>query len=270
MEGAADLLQLALNCSSTTAAAAAVHSLPYTAASTARRVPELLNPDVARRLLVTAATRQRVAAVCKMVNCMQQHVDAATLEALMMLFQAGRPLDLKSIEYLELLTQLPAAAHLSSEAVIRLLLAASAREAAAGSFIVRSVCVLCQLPAAEQFDSAAALQLLQAAVQQGHVPWPLCRLPAARQLSSGEVFQLLQAAVQQDRDMCQLCSLPAGLRGSQYSYSFLCDLPGARQMTCCSVLWRDSTALLSLAPCCALSPACVAAVPACGRLQRCA
>jgi hypothetical protein len=37
--------------------------------------------------------------------------------------------------------------------------------------------------------------------------------------------------------------------------------------TLCSVLWRDSTALLSLAPCCALSPACVAAVPAFGRLQ---
>jgi hypothetical protein len=40
--------------------------------------------------------------------------------------------------------------------------------------------------------------------------------------------------------------------------------------TLCSVLWRDSTALLSLVPCCALSPACVAAVPAFGCLQRCA
>jgi hypothetical protein len=58
MEGAADLLQLALNCSSTTAAATAIRHLPATAAAAARRIPELLEPDVARRLLVTAAQRQ--------------------------------------------------------------------------------------------------------------------------------------------------------------------------------------------------------------------
>jgi hypothetical protein len=38
----------------------------------------------------------------------------------------------------------------------------------------------------------------------------------------------------------------------------------------CSVLRRDSTVLVSLTPCCTLSPACVTAEPAFGRLQCCA
>jgi hypothetical protein len=86
MEGAADLLQLALNCSSTTTAAV-VGYLPITAASVASSLPELLEPDVARRLLVTAATRRHVAAVQQMTHqqlgYMKQHVDAATLEAVL-------------------------------------------------------------------------------------------------------------------------------------------------------------------------------------------
>jgi hypothetical protein len=43
MEGAADLMQLALNCSNTTAAATAVHHLRSTAACAARRMPKLLD-----------------------------------------------------------------------------------------------------------------------------------------------------------------------------------------------------------------------------------
>jgi hypothetical protein len=40
--------------------------------------------------------------------------------------------------------------------------------------------------------------------------------------------------------------------------------------TLCSVLQRDSAVLVLLAPCCTLSPAGTVAVPAFGRLQRCA
>jgi hypothetical protein len=83
-------------------------------------MPELLKPDMARRLLVTAATRQHAAAVLdmsihKQLGYIHQHVNAATLEV--MLFELRM-----SYAYLDLLIQLPAAAHLSSDAVIRLLL----------------------------------------------------------------------------------------------------------------------------------------------------
>jgi hypothetical protein len=125
--GAADLLQLALNCSNTTTAEAAIRHLPLTAAFAARRMPELLEPDVARRLLGTAATRQHAAAIHQMVTHQQleymtQHIDAATLEVITLDLR-----DYDNIAYLRLLTQLPAAAHLSSEAVIRLLLSTAAR-----------------------------------------------------------------------------------------------------------------------------------------------
>jgi hypothetical protein len=88
MEGATDLLQLALNCSSRTTAAAAVRHLLATAASAAHRTPELLEPEVARRLVVTAARRQHSAAVHEMVTNQRlgfitQHVDAATLEVIL-------------------------------------------------------------------------------------------------------------------------------------------------------------------------------------------
>jgi hypothetical protein len=219
MEGAADLLQLALNCSNTITAAAAVRHLPATAASAARRMPKLLEPDVAHRLLVTAATRWHLelqkAVTLQQLGYTKQHIDAATLEV--MLIQL-----MPRVAHLACLTQLPAAAHLSSKTVIRLLLAAAASEATHKYRILSGVDVLCQLPAAQQLDNAGLLQLLQAAMQQGRVPQSFCRLPAAQQLSSGEVFQLLQAAV-------QLGSLSSDM-------SVLCCLPGARDLDSASVL----------------------------------
>jgi hypothetical protein len=216
--GAADLLQLALNCSSTAAAGTAVGHLPATAAAAARRLPELLEPDVARRLLVTAATRQHTAAVENMVTLayMQQPIDAGTLEAMLVGL-------LEHNACLSVLIRLPAAAQLSSEDVIRLLLTAAAREA------VLSVCVLRRLPAAQQFDSAAVFQLLKAAIPQDHVPWPFCQPPAAAQLSSSDVFQLLQAAVQGST--------------STSVVGYMCYLPGAQQMNCQAVLQLLQTAV---------------------------
>jgi hypothetical protein len=244
MESAADLLQLALNCSNTTAAATAVSHLQLKAASAARYKRKLLVPDVARRLLVTAATRQHTAAVERMVRLayMQQQIDAATLEAMLAEL-------LKHDGVLRELVRLPAAAHLSSDAVIRLLLAAAARQGY--STPCDNVHMLLQLPAARQFDSAAVLQLLQAAIQQGRMPQPFCRLPGAQQLSSGEVFQLLQAAVQlgmrSTSDLQRLCKMPgaqhldsaavfqllqAALQGiwGTFITRCLCELPAARQL----------------------------------------
>jgi hypothetical protein len=122
---------------------------------------------------------------------MKQHIDAATLQVLLMLFEMPDA-------YLESLVQLPAAANLSIEYVISLLLAAGDAKYRRTGF--SGVRVLCQLPAAQHLDTAAVLQLLQAAIQQGCVPWHLCELPAAQQLSNGEVLQLLQAAVQLGMD----------------------------------------------------------------------
>jgi hypothetical protein len=79
----------------------------------------LLEPVETRRLLVTAATRQHAAAVTHMARLayMQRHIDAAKLEVMLVGL-------LKHNACLKLLVQLPAAAQLSSEAVIRLLQAA--------------------------------------------------------------------------------------------------------------------------------------------------
>jgi hypothetical protein len=180
-------------------------------------MPELLEPDVARRLLVTAARRQHVAAVHKIVTherleYIKQHTDAAALEVI--LFDLHRHAE--STAYIFLLTKLPAAALLSSEAVIKLFLNAAAAHA------INALFELCRLPAAQQFDRAAVLQLLQAAVQQGHLSSWFCELPAAQQLGSREVLQLLQAAVQG--------------KPSPLSIPLLCTLPGAELMSCQAVL----------------------------------
>jgi hypothetical protein len=67
----ADLLQLAMNSSSHTAAEAAAH-----------HIPAELKPEVARKLLTTVALRKHVSAVQHMAGLavMQQHVDATALQ----------------------------------------------------------------------------------------------------------------------------------------------------------------------------------------------
>jgi hypothetical protein len=64
------MLQLALNCSDA-----------MTASSAAQQLPEQLEPDMARLLFATAATRRHTEAVQYLagLQCMQQHVDVTTL-----------------------------------------------------------------------------------------------------------------------------------------------------------------------------------------------
>jgi hypothetical protein len=168
-EGAADLLQLALNCSSATAAATAVGHMPATAVSAASLMPALLEPVVAGRLLVTAATRQHAAAVTCMasttrVEYMQQHIDAATLEAMLVRL-------LGQDSCLRLLSRLPAATHLSVDAVMRLLKAATnhgdippallhlpAARSSTEPQIVAGIVAVLQHLAAEDQQHLAALQ----------------------------------------------------------------------------------------------------------------
>jgi hypothetical protein len=189
----------------------------------------LLEPDVARRLLLTAAKRQHEAAVEHMLTLpyMQRQVDVATLEVMLLEL-------LKHHGCLSVLTQLPAAAQLSCEGIIRLLRAAAALGAYDASL---SSFVLCQLPAAQQLDSAAVLQLLHVAVvQQGYVPRAVCELPAAQQFSSEEMFQLLQAAVQQGGDLLGLCIIPAAEQLTRQEVLQLLD--AAVQCGNANCIWR--------------------------------
>jgi hypothetical protein len=113
-EGCTPLLQLAINCSSARTANAAAVCLPTLECLG----PELLQPTVARKLLVTAATRQHTAALMCMAELpiMRQQIDAATLEAVI------RQL-LKHEQCVEALCALPAAAQLSSDTIAGLLVA---------------------------------------------------------------------------------------------------------------------------------------------------
>jgi hypothetical protein len=128
-EDGANLLQLAFNCSNPLTVDTAFVCLPRTADAAAADMPALLEPDVARKLLLTAATRQHAALLLSpsalqymlRLGYLQQHVDAATLEALLQLLVLPC---YNTYDALNALCQLPAAAQLSSEALARLLLAA--------------------------------------------------------------------------------------------------------------------------------------------------
>jgi hypothetical protein len=129
----AGLLQLAMNSSRPAMAA--------TAAAALQRLPSLVEPDAACRLLVTAAVRQHAAALQHMSSlaAMQQHVNGATIETV--------------------LRQL--VVHADNSNYVQLLRRFSA--------------------AAAQLDSPAVADLLQAAVERGRCVWvqQLCKLPGA-------------------------------------------------------------------------------------------
>uniref|UniRef100_A0A383VCX7 Uncharacterized protein n=1 Tax=Tetradesmus obliquus TaxID=3088 RepID=A0A383VCX7_TETOB len=203
---AAALLQLALNCSNPATAIAAALHVPATAAAAARRMPALLVPSVARKLLLTAATRHHTAAVLHMVGLasMQQHINADTREA--MLAQL-----LADYDCVGLLWQLPIAP-ISTEALVRLLLTA-----VQGPASNQVVDLLCCSTAAQQFTPGQVDTLLRAgmhwheavAAQSGYSdeesnPWDrspqrvffgVYELPAICQLDATAVVSLLHAAV---------------------------------------------------------------------------
>uniref|UniRef100_A0A383V733 Uncharacterized protein n=1 Tax=Tetradesmus obliquus TaxID=3088 RepID=A0A383V733_TETOB len=101
-EHTASLLQLAMNC-----------SRPETAAAAARRLPGALEPEFARKLLVTAATRQHAEVVQGMMQraAVLQHVDAPTLEPVL----CGMIKDGGHAGFVSTLCDLPAAAQFEGD-----------------------------------------------------------------------------------------------------------------------------------------------------------
>jgi hypothetical protein len=224
------------------------------AAAAALKFPAAHVPDVARKLLLTAATRGHAAAVQTLASCtiVQQHLDARTVEVVLeQLFKGFYFWFLRMCE-------VPLASQLDSAAVARLLQAALQHG--------RQLCAsrLLEFPAAQRFSVDMVAQLLHSllecrtATANLHRLAPqVCRLQAAQQLSSSVVEQLLLAAIELDNDSAcysctkALCGLTAArqlgsdsvarlldaavkhaCRGGVY---WLCQLPGAQQL--------DSTAL---------------------------
>jgi hypothetical protein len=181
-----------MNCSSLSTVRTALNHLPATEAAAARRLPALLEPAVARKLLLTAVTRHATHAIDHLLQLtyMRQQLDAATLEA--MLHQPSPYF--MTVRYL---CRLPEAAQLSVEAVSRLLLAAVDGCNTSDPYATHALTVmeLCRLSAAANLSSEALFQVLQVAVVRSGVPEGLYMLPAAQQLRSDQAYQLLLAAI---------------------------------------------------------------------------
>jgi hypothetical protein len=187
------LLQLAMNCSNPSTAAAAA----------ARSLPEQLEAAAARKLLLAAAARQHTAAIDNMIGLptMIQLIDADTLEyAIAQLLPAQAVPNLYSLEQLY---ALPAAAQLSSEAVVRLLLEGLKQRQ---HISVARLCSL-KLAGAQNISSAQITEVLIACAGVC-IDTPMDRtaaclsvtaigeLPGVKALSSDELVQLLQAALE--------------------------------------------------------------------------
>jgi hypothetical protein len=185
-------------------------------------MPTFLQPAVARKLLLTAVTRQPEAeTVQRMLGLayLQQHVDAATLEAMLqqLVSRCAWPVLAGKFEG-QSLCQLPAAAELTSEAVTRLLLVAMQ----SSDDVVISE--LCTLPALQQLSAAAVFQLLQVSVQHSSkLPDALYELPAVQHLSRKQVLQLLQAGATRGYIAAELLMIPAAAEISNVAmFQLLC------------------------------------------------
>jgi hypothetical protein len=200
----ADLLQLAVNCSSLA-----------TAATAAMRLPATLKPATAQRLLVTALVRQHDLTAKRLMKqpAVQGHLDAPTLEVILRLLMCWTQHDAEVVEGVVgfVHEQVPAAQVLDKRLVYDLLQAAMDKFGVFADDIMSS---LCRLPAARQLTSAGAVQLLKAAMKRNNrcIMDVLCRLPAAQQLGCGDVLQLLQASLENENvnaSTCHICGLPA-------------------------------------------------------------
>ncbi|KAF6247231.1 hypothetical protein COO60DRAFT_1649584 [Scenedesmus sp. NREL 46B-D3] len=188
------LLQLALNCSN-----------PDTATAAARRMPALLEPGVARSLLLTAATRQHSKAV--------KHMRGSIFEAIFL--------------------ELPGAQQLSNNAVLDNLHKATT-SGRAFEFVYR----LQNLPAAAGISSAEATSLLQEAfsvIPPGEAAdWAIRDLvefsQAVSEPNSAEVAELLHAAAE------HCCAAPADHSVKCLAFKALRDLPAAQQLSSEQVL----------------------------------
>jgi hypothetical protein len=177
---------------------------------------------VARKLLLTAATRHHAAALAHLLDLPNaaQHVDAETLAAMISNL-------LQNEDSIRRLCHLPAAAQLNEAAVAMLL-----RDAVFGTANASIHQRLCQLPGAQQMTCQGIKDLLLSCLQacttpqqqqpQQHENWDILQhivgLPAAQRLESSTVAQLLRTAVALNisiymrarREMCiwRLCHLP--------------------------------------------------------------
>jgi hypothetical protein len=244
-----------------------MNSGSHTAAEAAAyHIPAQLEPEVARKLLTTAALRQHVSAVHHMsgLAVMQQHADAPTVHSVLVNLvapansphawcddvncfahdsQAGDedncPADdsqgyiLRSICILAVCA-MPAAAQLSADRLAQLLLAAVQSRAA-----LQGINRLCRLPAARQLSSDQVADLLDAAItlDEGFCTAHFCRLPAAYHLSADGIVRLLQQAVDLEQDSMEEDVTTESVRA-------LCGLPGAQQIS------SDMTLQLLQACCC--------------------
>lgn len=256
------LLQLAVNSSCSRAAG-------DVAVAAAFELPDaIIEPDVARKLLVTAAARQHDCVVLQLLAdpAIQQHADGDTYEVVisqLIIAEAKdgwHPRRVRYCEQTSAAVQLSAAELLNSEAAARLLHTAVLH----GRLGYAEY--LCQLPAAQLLGNDAVLPLLSEAVEQEefcNCTATLCSLPGAvqLQLSSGDALHLLQAAVQRDDAIstAALCSLPAAadisstealqlLKTALQHYSQECLEPlvcleGAHQLSCDAVAQLLHTAV---------------------------
>jgi hypothetical protein len=215
------------------------------AAAVAAEFPAAHAPDVARKLLLTAATRVHASAVMTLASCdaMLQHLDVGTVESVLEQL-------INDLGCFEMICELPVASQLDSAAVARLLQAALQQ---GGSHCLHS---LLAFPAAEQFRADMIVQLLYVLLkcEIPQLDWfaaKLCMLQAAQQLRSSVVEQLLLAAIESSingsSDICMkaLCGLPAasqlggesvarlllaGVKQNSRGWVYwLCRLPGLQQ-----------------------------------------
>jgi hypothetical protein len=210
-----DLLQLGMNCTvrnqgSTTAA-------EHATSTAVSRLPAVLQPGTARRLMKTAADRQHPAAsALASSSAVLEHVDAATLASVLAHMHGTSP-------GVHRLCATPAAGQLDSQAVMQLLLTAVKRDDSA------MVAVLVLLPSADQLTGAEVKTLLTAPANKpcgcgrlsGRARWLVLDAPAAQQFIADEATGFLLAARLHSCRRCtggcakDLCSrLPAALQAS--------------------------------------------------------
>jgi hypothetical protein len=202
LSGAADLLQLAFNC-----------SYPGIADVAFERIPAQLDAPAARKLLLTAAVRHdgEVARQLVRVPTVRQHLDAPTLSTVLkvLLPRASEQASSRHGSAMRHLLheQQAVAQQMGRDAVVEVLKVALASRA--------SQCAwrLSQLPIVQQLEVDGMLELLSAAVDAldsygaGMVSSP----PAARELATEDVVQRLQAVAEacDIRMVCVLLHLPA-------------------------------------------------------------
>uniref|UniRef100_A0A383W187 Uncharacterized protein n=1 Tax=Tetradesmus obliquus TaxID=3088 RepID=A0A383W187_TETOB len=166
VKDAADLLQIAVNCSSQDTATALFESM----ARSQRTLDfKLLEPAAVRRILVTAALRQHASVIetLAMQAGVEQIVDPATFEAVLSHLMTQRHEDVCA--WL-LDTCATAAATLSSDAVARLILQAlesGPKCQQHGSLVSKLIC----MPAAAQMSSSDMARIIQSIDWLGTLVW---------------------------------------------------------------------------------------------------